>query len=80
VEPTGQQPATAYLAPPSAVGTPLHRREVTVIALGIVLLIVGLVLHIGILWTIEIILLASGAILFLLGFAGHAVGGRRHYW
>ncbi|MFD4610434.1 DUF6131 family protein [Streptomyces sp. NBC_01788] len=50
------------------------------IALGVILLIVGFLLHIGILWTIGIILLAIGLILFLLGSVGHAVGGRRHYW
>ncbi|MGW2648524.1 DUF6131 family protein [Streptomyces sp. NPDC001393] len=50
------------------------------IALGIILLIVGFLLHTGILWTIGIILLVIGLILFLLGSVGHAVGGRRHYW
>ncbi|WP_225101800.1 DUF6131 family protein [Streptomyces sp. CoH27] len=50
------------------------------IALGVILLIVGFVLHIGILWTIGVILLVIGAVLFLLGSAGRAVGGRRHYW
>ncbi|MCG7205442.1 MULTISPECIES: DUF6131 family protein [Streptomyces] len=50
------------------------------IALGIILLIVGFILHISILWTIGIILLAIGLIFFLLGSLGHAVGGRRHYW
>lgn len=37
------------------------------------------VLHVGILWTIGIILLVIGLILFLLDSVGHAVGGRRHY-
>ncbi|MEU2337652.1 DUF6131 family protein [Streptomyces sp. NPDC006654] len=50
------------------------------IALGIILLIVGFLLHLGFLWTIGIILLVIGLILFLLGSVGHAVGGRRHYW
>ncbi|MEV6759925.1 DUF6131 family protein [Streptomyces sp. NPDC051105] len=36
--------------------------------------------HIGILWTIGIILLVIGLILFVLGSVGHAVGGRRPYW
>jgi hypothetical protein len=35
---------------------------------------------ISILWTIEIILLVVGAILWILGSMGHAVVGRRHYW
>ncbi|MFJ6793518.1 DUF6131 family protein [Streptomyces sp. NPDC091268] len=50
------------------------------IALGIVLLIIGWLLGISILWTIGIILLVIGAVLWLLGSVGHAVGGRRHYW
>lgn len=56
------------------------KREAAVIILGIICLIVGFLLHISILWTIGIILLVIGAILWLLGTAGHAVGGRRHYW
>jgi hypothetical protein len=31
-------------------------------------------------WTIGIIVIVVGAILMLLGMAGHAVGGRRHYF
>ncbi|MFF9086209.1 DUF6131 family protein [Streptomyces sp. NPDC014991] len=50
------------------------------IALGVVLLIIGFLFHLSILWTIGIILLVIGAILWLLGSMGHAVGGRRHYW
>ncbi|MEV4333121.1 DUF6131 family protein [Streptomyces sp. NPDC049597] len=50
------------------------------IILGLILLIVGAVANLGILWTIGIILIAVGAILWLLGAVGHAVGGRRHYW
>ncbi|MFJ9566364.1 DUF6131 family protein [Streptomyces fuscichromogenes] len=34
----------------------------------------------GFLWTIGIILLVIGLVLLLLGSAGHAVAGRRHYW
>ena len=50
------------------------------IVLGIVLLIIGVVAHIGILWTLGVVIVLIGAVLFLLGSAGHAVGGRRHYW
>lgn len=50
------------------------------IALGIVLLIIGLIFKVGILWTIGIILLVIGLILALVGAAGHAVGGRRHWY
>jgi uncharacterized protein DUF6131 len=51
-----------------------------VIVLGVVLLLIGFVAGIPILWTIGVVLVVIGAILFLLGSAGRAVGGRRHYW
>jgi predicted acyltransferase len=54
--------------------------EVRMIILGVVLLIIGFVASIPILWTIGIILVVIGLILALLGMAGHAVGGRRHYY
>jgi Family of unknown function (DUF6131) len=51
-----------------------------VIVLGIVLLIIGFLAKIAIVWTLGIIALVVGAILALLGTAGHMVGGRRHYY
>lgn len=50
------------------------------IVVGIVLLLLGFLTGVGILWTLGIIVLVVGLILFLLGYAGHAVGPRRHYW
>jgi Family of unknown function (DUF6131) len=50
------------------------------IILGVILLIIGLVTGVAIIWTIGIIVVIVGAILALLGFAGHAVGGRKHYY
>ena len=50
------------------------------IVLGIILLILGWLLGINILWTIGIILVVIGVILWILGSMGRAVGGRRHYW
>jgi len=50
------------------------------IIVGLVLLLLGLLLHIPVLWTIGVIVLIIGAVLFLLGRTGHAVAGRRHYW
>lgn len=47
---------------------------------GVVLLLIGFVAHIPILWTLGIVVLVVGVVLFLLGSAGRAVGGRRHYW
>jgi hypothetical protein len=48
--------------------------------LGIILLVVGFLTGISILWTIGIVLVVIGAILWILGATGHAVAGRRHYW
>jgi hypothetical protein len=50
------------------------------IILGLILLIIGFVAQVAIIWTIGIIVVVVGAILMLLGMAGHAVGGRRHYY
>jgi Family of unknown function (DUF6131) len=50
------------------------------ILLGLILLILGLVLGIGILYTIGIVLIIIGAVLWVLGSMDRAVGGRRHYW
>jgi hypothetical protein len=51
-----------------------------VIVFGVILLIIGFVAGIAIIWTIGIIVVVIGAILALLGMAGHAVGGRRRYF
>lgn len=50
------------------------------IILGIVLLIVGIVAKIPILETLGIILAVVGAVFFLLGSTGRAIGGRRHFY
>ncbi|QZY20187.1 DUF6131 family protein [Streptomyces decoyicus] len=50
------------------------------VVLGVILLVVGFVTGLSILWTIGIVLVAIGAILWLLGAMGHAVAGRKHYW
>ncbi len=50
------------------------------IILGIILLIVGFLAKIAILWTIGIIVVVVGLILLVLGMAGRAVGGRKHYY
>jgi len=51
-----------------------------VIILGLLLLIIGFLFKISILWTLGIIVLIIGAVLWVLGSTGRAVGGRRHYW
>lgn len=50
------------------------------IILGVIILVVGFLLAIPILWTLGIILVVVGVVLLLLGSAGRAVGGRRHYY
>ncbi len=50
------------------------------IILGVICLILGLLLGLPILWSIGVILVVIGLILALLGLAGHAVGGRAHYY
>jgi hypothetical protein len=51
-----------------------------VIILGVVLLLIGFLFGIPILWTLGIIAVVVGAVLAIAGRAGHAVGGRNHYW
>jgi Family of unknown function (DUF6131) len=50
------------------------------IVLGLVLLVVGFLLHISILWTLGIILLVIGAVLAIVGGTGRMVGGRAHWY
>jgi membrane-bound ClpP family serine protease len=50
------------------------------IIVGALLLIAGVVTGIGIFWTLGIIVLVIGLILWLAGSVGHPVYGRRWYW
>lgn len=50
------------------------------IALGIILLLAGILLGIPILTTLGIIALVVGLALMLLGATGRPVGGRRHFY
>jgi hypothetical protein len=50
------------------------------IVLGIVLIILAALLNVPILYTIGIILVIVGAVLWILGSMGRAVGPRSHYW
>lgn len=49
------------------------------IVLGVILLILGFVFGISILWTLGIVLIVIGVILWILGGTGHPVLHRR-YW
>jgi hypothetical protein len=51
-----------------------------VIIFGLILLLIGFVTGIAILWTIGVIVLIVGLVLWALGATGRAVGGRRHYY
>lgn len=50
------------------------------IALGVVLLIFGFVFNIYLLWVLGVVLVVVGAVFWMLGAAGHAVGGRRTWY
>ena len=54
--------------------------ECPMIILGIILMILGFVLGVSLLWILGLVLVAVGAILWIAGSMGNAVGGRRHYW
>jgi hypothetical protein len=50
------------------------------IVFGVILLLLGYLLGISILTTIGTILVVVGAVLWIAGSAGHAIGPRAHYW
>jgi len=51
-----------------------------VIVTGIVLLLIGVLLGIPILYSLGVLLLIIGIVLYVLGSMGRAIGPRRHYW
>jgi hypothetical protein len=51
-----------------------------VIIIGLILLVIAFVAGIALLWSIGIVVLLIGLVLWILGSIGHAVGGRRHYY
>jgi hypothetical protein len=76
---SSQTPAEAPTLPPTP-RIALASKENDMIVLGLVLLVVGFLLHISILTTLGIILLVIGAVLAILGGTGRMVGGRRHWY
>lgn len=50
------------------------------IIFGVLLLLLGLLTGVAILWTVGVVLVIAGAVLWILGAAGREVGGRRHYY
>jgi hypothetical protein len=56
------------------------RPEAPLIIAGVILLLIGLLFGVSILYTIGIILIIVGAVLWVVGSTGRAIGGRRHYY
>jgi uncharacterized membrane protein HdeD (DUF308 family) len=52
----------------------------SMIILGLILLLIGVLLGIPILYTLGVILLIVGLVLMVVGRTGTAFAGRRHYW
>jgi hypothetical protein len=50
------------------------------VALGVILLVLGLIFSVPILTYIGVVALVIGAVFWLLGAAGHAVGGRKVWY
>lgn len=50
------------------------------IIFGAILMLLGFALGVSILWSLGVIVLIVGIVLWLLGAMGHSVGGRRHYY
>ena len=48
--------------------------------LGIIAAVLGPGLNVPALWTIGLVLLVVGVVLWVVGAMGHEVAGRRHYW
>jgi hypothetical protein len=71
---------SAWSPAPAVIRPAATCQEPSLIILGVILLIIGFVTGIAIIWTIGIIAVVIGVVLALLGMAGHAVGGRRHYF
>lgn len=50
------------------------------ITLGVILLLIGFFTGVQIIWTLGIIAVVLGAVLAIAGRAGHAIGGRSHWF
>ncbi len=50
------------------------------IIIGLLLLLIGYLAGVQLIWTIGVIALIVGLVLWILGSLGHSVGGRRHYF
>ncbi|MFE6041330.1 hypothetical protein [Streptomyces sp. NPDC056452] len=50
------------------------------IVLGVILLLIGMLVGVSLLTTVGGVLVVVGAVLWILGASGRAVGGRKHYF
>ena len=50
------------------------------VILGLILLLLGLLFGVSLLYVIGLVLVVIGAVFWIAGSAGHAIGGRRHYF
>jgi len=50
------------------------------IIVGALLMLVGFLIGVPLLWTLGVIVVTIGIVLWILGAMGHMVGGRRHYF
>lgn len=50
------------------------------IAIGVILLVLGLIFSVPVLTYVGVVALVIGAVFWMLGRAGHAVGGRRVWY
>jgi hypothetical protein len=68
--------------PPSPCGQTraIEWKGLSMIIFGLVILVLGYLLHVQILWTVGLVLMVVGAVLWILGATGRSVGGRAHYW
>jgi hypothetical protein len=51
-----------------------------VIVTGVLLILLAMLFDVSILSTIGLVLVVAGAILWILGAMGRAIGPRTHYW
>ena len=47
---------------------------------GVICLLLGLLLGVSILWTVGVIFVVIGGVLWIAGAMGHQVGSRKHYY
>jgi hypothetical protein len=68
-------------SPPAVVsGLAVYAGRNDMIVLGVILILLGLLLDVGILYTLGAILAVVGLVLWILGALGRQIGPRAHYY